>query len=214
MASEAQSTEHELLKTGLAVGFRIVSEEVLTALDEAEFGMRLELKFVAEDDDDEQDEADVAEETAEWGSLGFLFVLGALSFADAKPRNLSVVDYSEKDDFGLGLHGSLGFLFVLGALSFADAKPRNLSVVDYSEKDDFGLADFMRGLQFLRGELHFDADYIRGRRIKTRVAIRTDGTVRLETIGRGKAASFAVARADEGKTVASSGRDMILSPSP
>ncbi len=46
----------------------------------------------------------------------------------------------------------------------------------------------MRGLQFLRGELHFDADYIRGRRIKTRVAIRTNGTVRLETIGRGKAA--------------------------
>ena len=150
MASEAQSTEHELFKTGLAVGFRIVSEEVLTAPDEAEFGMRLELKFFAEDDDDEQDEADVAEETAEWGSLGFLFVLGVLSFVDAKPRNLSVADYSEKDNFGL--------------------------------------ADFVKGLQFLRGELHFDADYIRGRRIKTRVAVRTNGTVRLETIGRGKAA--------------------------
>ncbi len=149
MASEGQSTEHALLKRGLAVGFRIIGEEVLTAPDEAEFGMRLELKFVAEDDD-EQDEDDVAEETAEWGSLGFLFVLGALSFADAKPRNLSVVDYSEKDDFGL--------------------------------------ADFIRGLQFLRGELHFDADYIRGRRIKTRVAVRTNGTARLETIGRGKAA--------------------------
>jgi hypothetical protein len=150
MASEAQSTEYELLKTGLAVGFGIISEEVLTALDEAEFGMRLELKFVAEEDDDEQDEDDMAEETAEWGSLGFLFVLGALSFADAKPRNLSVADYSEKDNFGL--------------------------------------ADFVRGMRFKRGELHFDADYIRGRRIKTRVAVRTNGTVRLETIGRGKAA--------------------------
>ena len=149
MASEAHSTERELLKTGLAVGFRIIGEEVLTAPDEAEFGMRLELKFVAEDDD-EQDEDDVAEETAEWGSLGFLFVLGVLSFADAKPRNLSVADYSEKDDFGL--------------------------------------SDFIKGLQFLRGELHFDADYIRGRRIKTHVAVRTNGTVRLETIGRGKAA--------------------------
>lgn len=149
MASEGQSTEHELLETGLAVSFRIVSEEVLTAPDEAEFGMRLELKFVAEDDD-EQDEDDVAEETAEWGSLGFQFVLGAPSFADAKPRNLSAADYSEKDNFGL--------------------------------------ADFVQGLRFLRGELHFDADYIRGRRIKTRVAVRTNGTVRLETIGRGKAA--------------------------
>ena len=148
MASEAQSTEVELFKTGLAVGFRIVGEEVLTAPDEAEFGMRLELEFVSEDDD-EQDEDDAAEEIAEWGSLGFLFVLGVLSFADAKQRNLSIADYSEKDDFGL--------------------------------------ADFIRGLQFLRGELHFDADYIRGRRIKTRVAVRTNGTVRLETIGRGKA---------------------------
>jgi hypothetical protein len=150
MTSEAQSVGHELLKTGLAVSFRIISEEVLTAPDEAEFGMRLELKFVAEDDEDEQDEDDVAEETAEWGSLGFLFVLGVLSFADAKPRNLSVIDYSEKDNFGL--------------------------------------ADFINGLQFKRGELHFDADYIRGRRIKARVAVRTNGTVRLETIGRGKAA--------------------------
>lgn len=148
MASEGQSTEYELLKTGLAVDFRIVSEEVLSAPDEAEFGMRLELKFVVEDDD-EQDEDDVAEETAEWGSLGFLFVLGALSFADAKPRNLSVAEYSEKDNFGL--------------------------------------ADFVRGMGFKRGELHFDADYIRGRRIKTRVAVRSNGTVRLETIGRGKA---------------------------
>ena len=151
MASEAQLIGHELLKTGLAVGFRIVGEEVLTApTDEAEFGMRLELKFVTADDEDEQDEDDVAEETAEWGALGFLFVLGVLSFADAKPRNLSVADYSEKDDLRL--------------------------------------ADFMECLRFVRGELHFDADYIRGRRSKTSVAVRANGTVRLETIGRGKAA--------------------------
>jgi len=40
----------------------------------------------------------------------------------------------------------------------------------------------------VRGELHFDADYIRGRRIKTRIAVCANGAVRLETIGRGKAA--------------------------
>jgi hypothetical protein len=39
----------------------------------------------------------------------------------------------------------------------------------------------------VRGELHFEADYIRGRRLKTRIAVRADGTVRLETTGRGKA---------------------------
>ena len=68
-----------------------------------------------------------------------------------------------------------------------EAKPRNLSTADYHEKDEFNVADFIEGLRFVRGELHFDADYIRGRRIKTRIAVRANGTVMLETIGRGKA---------------------------
>lgn len=150
MVSEAQSIGYELLKSGLLVAFRVLEEEVLAAPDEAEFGMQLLLKFVAEDGEDDQDEDDIAEDTAEWGALGFMFVLGVLSFAEAKPRNASVADYSEKDEFRL--------------------------------------ADFMERLRFVRGELHFDADYIRGRRIKTRVAVRANGTVRLETTGRGKAA--------------------------
>lgn len=50
------------------------------------------------------------------------------------------------------------------------------------------LADFIERLRYVRGELHFDADYIRGRRVKTRVTVRANGTVALETIGRGKAA--------------------------
>jgi len=72
-------------------------------------------------------------------------------------------------------------------LSFAEARPRNVSSLDYHEKDEFTIADFIEGFRFVRGELHFDADYIRGRRIKTRIAVRANGTVRLETIGRGKA---------------------------
>lgn len=78
-------------------------------------------------------------------------------------------------------------MFVLGVLSFAEARPRNVSSVDYHKKDEFTVADFIEGLRFVRGELHFDADYIRGRRIKTRIAVRANGTVRLETTGRGKA---------------------------
>ena len=72
--------------------------------------------------------------------------------------------------------------------TFAEAKPRNLSALEYEEKDEFGLADFIERLLFVRGELHFDADYIRGRRVKTRIAVRSNGTVTVETIGRGKAA--------------------------
>jgi len=92
---------YELLKTGTLVSFRVVAEEVLTApVDDAEFGMRIQLKFVAEDGD-EGGEDDVAENTAEWGAFGFMFALGVLSFADAKPRNASVLDYEEKDEFRL-----------------------------------------------------------------------------------------------------------------
>jgi hypothetical protein len=145
----AQVIGHELLATGLQVSFRVVEEEVLTALDEAEFGMRLLLKFVAQEGEDDQNEDEVAEDTAEWGALGFIFALGVLSFEEAKPRNQSSIDYYEKDEFTV--------------------------------------ADFIQGLRFVRGELHFEADYIRGRRLKTRIAVRADGTVRLETTGRGKA---------------------------
>jgi hypothetical protein len=111
--------------------------------------MRLLLKFVPDEGEDDQNEDDVAEDTAEWGAFGFMFVLGVLSFDEAKPRNLSTADYHEKDEFNV--------------------------------------ADFIEQLRFVRSELHFDADYIRGRRIKTRIAVRPNGTVRLETIGRGKA---------------------------
>lgn len=150
MASEAQMIGYELLKTGTLVPFRIVEEEVLSAPDEAEFGLRLQLKFIPDDDDEEQDEDEAAEDAAEWGAFGFMFVVGVLSFAEAKPRNASVLEYEEKDEFRL--------------------------------------ADFIERLRFVRGELRFDADYIRGRRVKTRVVVRSNGTVTLETVGRGKAA--------------------------
>lgn len=150
MNNETRVIVYELLKTAMLVSFRVVSEEVLTApADDAEFGMRVQLKFTAEDEE-EGDEDDIAENTAEWGSFGFMFALGVLSFADARPRNASVLEYEEKDDFRL--------------------------------------ADFIERLRFVRGQLRFEADYIRGRRIKTRIAARSDGTVTLETAGRGKAA--------------------------
>jgi hypothetical protein len=61
--------------------------------------------------------------------------------------------------------GAFGFMFVFGVLSFGEAKPRNSSTVHYLEKDEFKPADFVERLRFVRGELHFDADYIRGRRV-------------------------------------------------
>jgi hypothetical protein len=97
--------------------------------------------------------------------------------------------------------GSFGFLFVLGVLSFADARPRGMSGAEFREKDEFGLADVLRCLTFARGELHFSADYLRGRRMKTNVVVRADGTITLTTLGRGKSALHWLDRLQGKKTM-------------
>ena len=84
--------------------------------------------------------------------------------------------------------GGLGFCFVLAVLSFADARPRGASEIDYQEEDQISLVDFLEGFSFNHGGLHFTGDYIRGRRLKTDITVKPDGMVRLETLGRGKAA--------------------------
>lgn len=151
MTDEALMIGYELLKKGVLVSFRILEEEVHSApADEAEFGLRVLLKFVPEEGEEDLDEEEVAENTTEWGAFGVLFTLAVLSFADAKPRNASVIEYQENDQLRL--------------------------------------ADFIEHLCFVRGELHFDADYIRGRRLKTCIVVRSNGTVTLETTGRGKSA--------------------------
>lgn len=97
--------------------------------------------------------------------------------------------------------GSFGFLFVLGVLSFADARPRGMSEAEFREKDQFRVADILKCLSFARGELHFSADYIRGRRMKTDIVVRADGTVTLTTLGRGKSALHWLDRLQGKKTM-------------
>src|SRR6266853_3000167 len=80
MTSEARMIGYELLKKGVLVSFRILEDEVLTAPDEAEFGLRLLLKFVQEESEEDFDEDEIAENTAEWGAFGFIFILALLSF--------------------------------------------------------------------------------------------------------------------------------------
>jgi hypothetical protein len=93
----------------------------------------------------------------------------------------------EEDAHDLVEWGALGFLFVLALLSFSDARPRGFSESEYREADELGLADFIDGLVFRRGTLHFHADYLRGRRVKTGITVTAEGSVTIETIGRGKA---------------------------
>lgn len=95
-------------------------------------------------------------------------------------------DFVEPDD--VAEWGAFGFLFVLATLSFHDARPRGMSEADFTPKDEFTVNDFFQCLSYRRDGLHLRADYIRGRSLKTDITIRTDGTVTLETWGRGQAA--------------------------
>ena len=101
----------------------------------------------------------------------------------------------------------MGLLYALGLLSFADARPRGASEMDFDANDHWTSGDMLRHFRFERGELHFDADYVRGRCMKTDVVVRRDGTFRIETTNRGEAATRWIARL-QGKKVLAPVRDL------
>jgi hypothetical protein len=131
----------ELLRSGTLVEFGVSATQIHESTDPAEFGLVIELKFPVDPDSDENDLG--------WGAFGFLFVIGSLSFADARPRENSTIEYVQNDEFQVG--------------------------------------DLMQCLRWEDGNLKFSADYIRGRRMKTDLVLRREGTGQLTTAGRGKA---------------------------
>jgi len=139
--SSDRTAGFELLKSGTLVEFQISGTRIHEGPDPAEFGLDIELNFPVDPDSDENDLG--------WGAFGFLFVIGALSFADARPRESSMIEYIQNDEFQVG--------------------------------------DFLQCLSWEDGKLKFSADYIRGRRMKTDLVLRPEGTGRLRTSGRGKA---------------------------
>ncbi len=96
-----------------------------------------------------------------------------------------------------------GLIFALGVLSFHGARPRGVSEIGgYREDDEWTVGDMLRHLRFERGRLQFDADYVRGRMMKTTIVVGSDGRIELETAGRGEAASRWVSQL-QGKKVLS-----------
>ena len=91
-------------------------------------------------------------------------------------------------------HYAFGFIYALGVLSFTDTRPRGVSGMHFEETDDWAAGDMLRNLRFERGELHFYADYVRGRCMKTTVIVRTDGTFMLDAVNRGEAATRWIAK--------------------
>ena len=83
---------------------------------------------------------------------------------------------------------AFALVYVLGLLSFHDGRPRGYSGKFFDDDDEWRADDMLRHLEFRRGCLHFDADYVRGRCVKTTVEVTSHGIVTVETVNRGEAA--------------------------
>lgn len=105
-----------------------------------------------------------------------------------------------------------GLIYALSGLSFTDARPRGISDIDYIDKDDWRVGDLLRHLRFERGRLHFYADYVRGRMMKTTIDIDKDGKIILQTVNRGEAATRWVAKLQGKKIIGLVGDDPANAP--
>jgi hypothetical protein len=94
---------------------------------------------------------------------------------------------------------AIPFIYALGLLSFRDAGARGASVETFRDDDVWTTSDMAECLSYECGELHFYADYVRGRCMKTRVVVRPDGTFSIETTNRRDAALRWIERI-QGKT--------------
>ena len=91
MTSVDRTAGLELLHTGTLVDFQVTNTQIHEGPDAAEFSVEIGLKFPPNPETEEND--------LDWGALGFLFIIGTLSFADARPRESSVIEYAEQDEF-------------------------------------------------------------------------------------------------------------------
>lgn len=80
--------EYDLIKTAVAIVLTVTSvKKQPTSADD--WHVRIEGNFLGEDGED-----DVA-----WAAIPLIYVLGVLSFADARPRGYSEVHFSKDDDW-------------------------------------------------------------------------------------------------------------------
>lgn len=138
-----RQTGHDLIDTAMLVYFEIGDTTVHEGPDPSEFGLDIPLTFPMDEDTEEND--------LHWGALGFIFAVAVQSFADARARGASEIEYQERDEF----------------------TP----------------ADLVSHLAWKGTTLQLSTDYLRGRRMKTDITLRADGTGRLRTQGRGMSAT-------------------------
>src|SRR5262245_11716422 len=80
-----------LIETATLVDFEVANRSVQPTVDGEDCVTRMSLQLGGE--------VSEGDEQVEWGAFGFLFTLAALSFADARPRGISDMDFLEADEF-------------------------------------------------------------------------------------------------------------------
>jgi hypothetical protein len=94
MADNEGIAGYKLIESGTLVEFDVVE----TTVERPEVGdetfVRIEMQLGELEDGERTDDV-------HWGAFGFIFVLAVQSFADARPRGVSGIDFLEKDDFGV-----------------------------------------------------------------------------------------------------------------
>lgn len=80
-----QHAGYKLLETGALVEFEVIEQDVQNTAVADSLTTRIEIQL--------------GEEDVEWGAFSFLFCLAVLSFADARPRGASEVDFVAEDEF-------------------------------------------------------------------------------------------------------------------
>jgi hypothetical protein len=95
MKQSERSTGYRLLKTASLVDFRVGEPAIQACTDGENLALTVGLVLSADDDEDPAD-------IAEWASFGLIYALAVLSFADARPRGASGMDFKDDDEFTVG----------------------------------------------------------------------------------------------------------------
>ncbi|MCP4504568.1 MAG: hypothetical protein GY822_32070 [Deltaproteobacteria bacterium] len=98
--TQPRTAGYELLKTGAALTL-VVDQTNVDATMERDACVRISGHFThpPPEPGEEPEDKDEPIEDAEWGGLPFLYLIGVLSFADARPRGCSGADYFDGDQF-------------------------------------------------------------------------------------------------------------------
>ena len=102
MTEESQvAIEHEWIKDALTADVVILKTEINPTTDDDKH-VRIDGRLGGEDDDD-----------VAWAALPVIYVLGALSFEDARPRGYSEADFVKKDDWKAEVSARASFRGIL-----------------------------------------------------------------------------------------------------